>query len=53
MFHTHTHTRVCTRYPGYEGVYPVPSAKGYALHTLGPWYGEMYTHNKTLKQNYK
>ena len=48
-------------YPGmrYEGMYPVPSANGYALHTvlpipftLGPGYGEIYTH-KTLKQNYK
>ena len=35
--------------PGYEGMYPVPSAKGYALYTLGPGYDEMYTH-KTLKK---
>jgi len=40
-------TPVCTQVWGY-----VPSARGYALHTLGPRYGGMYTHN-TRKQNNK
>jgi len=35
----------------YPGMRYVPSARGYALHTLGPGYGEMYTH-KTLKKHY-
>jgi len=52
--------KVCTRISAldvtYPGMYPgmrgyVPSARGYALHTLGPGYGEMYTHT-TLKKNY-